>query len=99
MLPNNKAWICQNVFVFFYYFIYKTATTKINSSAYITLEKKNYPLLRHSSYNATKKIVAKTMSRVFPLTHIMLLLAFYSQSRFLAGIFFREKLNVSSISF
>ena len=38
-LPNNKVWICRNVFAFFYYFIYKTTTTKINSSEYKMLEK------------------------------------------------------------
>ena len=42
--PNNKAWICQNLFVFFYYFVYKTTTTtttttNTNSSEYMMLEK------------------------------------------------------------
>ena len=54
------------------------------------------PLVWRSSYNVTKKNVAKTMSPVFQLTHSILLLGFYSQRRSLADIFFREISYVSS---
>ena len=48
--PNNKAWICQKLFVFFYYFDYKTTTANLNSSEYIMLEKTSFVMAQFSQY-------------------------------------------------